>query len=754
MTNKLTPRLNLPTLITGLILVLASCAIYYSFGSKSPLILKAMDHRIMDIMFNMRGPVKDSGQVMIVDIDERSLKRIGQWPWSRDTLARLTRKLKNSGAKAIGFDVVFAEKDRTSPTFYFKNMDPSIRLQLPEKLVSQVLGDERLDYDAIFAQALSEAPTVLGYAFQTFDDGLKSDRDLPFPSGNIRISPPSYNFKDLPLIRAYRAVVNHPDVAMAESEGFFNMFPDAFGTTRKVPLIMMMDDIPYPSLALETYRVGTGAADVTIHLSRLLKKQYPPILGVMIKDSFIPTDIRGNLFVNYRGPGRTFQYISALKILKSDITPEINDKFVLIGSSSTILFDLRTTPFSLSVPGVEINATIIDNLIRSDPFIYDVHTEIGLTYTYILCAGLLLTLILAVLGPLAGGIGGVFLIGLTLTANYYFFFLNNRHVGMMYPMLTCLGILLITSVFNAFRERKTKQYIRKAFTHYVSGDVVQELIKNPKSLSLQGQEKELTVLFCDIRGFTTLSETLSPSDLGNFMNAYLTRMSRIIIQNKGTVDKFIGDAVMAFWGAPNHVENHALSAVKTAIEMKNELIAAADELKLENIPNISVGIGINTGLMSVGNFGSKERFDYTVMGDNVNLASRLEGANKNYGTTILISDITRKAVETQYFCRYIDKVQVKGRNEPVDLFEPVSKGRPDEKTLETIMRFETAVKAYQQGDFKAARQILVKLHNAKPSRLYESYIERIDAFMASGAPPGWKGIERRSNLPVNKLTTK
>lgn len=754
MIKKIFSSFNLQGFIVGLVIILLSCLIFYSFGDRKPKLLSDLDYRMMDVMFHTRGPVPDSKQVVIIDIDEKSLDKIGQWPWPRNVLANLTSILIENKARAIGYDILFAETDRTSPHLYFKNLPKSLTKRLPQDFLSDLLDTETLDYDIQFSNSLSKGPTVLGYAFKTHIDGLKTDEDLPFPSGSIDIHPASFTIKNLNLLPAYRAIVNHPSVAASQSEGFFNVFADDAGITRQVPLLMRMDNIPYPSLALETYRLGISAPSVRIHVSQKLKMPRPPILGIQMQTVFIPTDSFAQLFINYRGPVNSFKYISAVDIINGLRTDEINDKYVLIGSSAKGLQDLRTTPFSNAIPGVEINATVIDNLINGDPFIYDRLTEIGLTYALIAGGGILIAVTLSVFGPLAGSTGAVLIIISGVYTNYLILFLNNQYVGMTYPLVTCALILLTTSVFNAFKEQKTKKYIRKAFSHYVAKDVVSEMIKNPRSLSLKGEEKDLTVLFSDIRGFTGISERMPSKALGYFMNDYLSRMSKIIIRNNGTVDKFIGDAVMAFWGAPREDTRHAFKAVQAAIEMKAETMKMAAEFARRDLPEIRIGIGINTGKMSVGNFGSNERFDYTVMGDNVNLASRLEGANKNYETTILISETTRGIISKEFFCRYIDKVQVKGRTQPIDLYEPLTSGSPDAGLYDEVNRFEKGVRAYQKQQFTTALGIINSLNQNNPAQLYQSYIDRIEAFLAAPPPSEWEGTERRRRLPVNKLTTK
>jgi len=338
---------NMPSFFLGCTLVVISCIGFYRFVNQKPALLDALDNKIMDIMFKIRGPVPDTDKVVIVDIDEKSLKELGQWPWSRNILADITNNLNKNGALAIGFDIVFAEKDRSSPLYYFKNLDDAIVKQIPEHILSQLLTDRSLDNDSLFGEALSMGPTILGYAFLLKEDGLKSNDQLPFPSSMLRIKPDKINFQDLSLIPAYRAVINHASVSMAESEGFFNVFTDDTGTTRQVPLMMLMDNIPYPSLAMETFRVGMKIPLITIQASSKIKTPKTAILGIHIKDRFIPTDSFGQIFVNYRGPVNTFRYISAVDVLTNPLLPDLKDKFVLIGSSSTGLFDLKQLHFQV-----------------------------------------------------------------------------------------------------------------------------------------------------------------------------------------------------------------------------------------------------------------------------------------------------------------------------------------------------------------------------------------------------------------------
>jgi len=700
-----------------------------------------------DFMFRWRGPVPTSNRVVIVDIDERSLRNIGQWPWPRNILAELTKKIHEKGAIAIGFDMVFAEQDRTSPKVVIDKLEHSLQLKFSEEDLNLLPNNETYNYDLALGIAVARAPTVLGYVFQMRNDGTKRQGEVPFPTCQIKISPDKTLFKDLAAIPAYRAIVNVAEVAQGETEGFFNVFTDPSGTVRNVPLIMLMDNIPYPSLALEMFRIGQNKRGLTIHASRQVKTPATGILGISVGGHFIPTDDKAQFNINFRGPARTFPYVSAVDILEGHHPTSMNNKYVLIGTSAAGLFDLKTTPFSASFPGAEVQASIIDNMIAGDPFTHDQFTEIGLTYTLIVLGGVLLSALLAYTGPLTGGLGGLLFILVTFVGNFHFFFTQNRLLGTVYPLFSFIVIFLIVTLFNYFFEGRERRFIQGAFGRYVSPQIVSQLLKSPERLSLKGEQKNLTVLFSDIRGFTSISEEMDSEALGLFMNEYLTSMSKVVMAYGGTVDKFIGDAVMAIWGAPHDDDAHAVHAVRAALVMMDTLKAAQQNWSARGLPVIDIGIGINTGTMSVGNFGSRDRFDYTVMGDNVNLASRLEGVNKDYGTNIIISEHTKNALKGRFYCRYIDKVRVKGKHDSVMIYEPLMEGKPDAVLRIEVESFEKAVKDYQARRFSEALEALEMLYQANPLRLYAVYVHRIKGFIKTPPPEHWDGVERRAHLP-------
>lgn len=738
--RKLLTLLNPSPFKIGVLVIILSCAVFYNFGDRKPLLLTSLDNRIIDTMFQWRGVKPTTGAIVIVDIDEKSLKHIGQWPWPRDIVARLVSAIHQAGAKVIGFDIVFAEEDRTSPHRLIASLSDSLQDKIPQNAINGLKESAALDYDALLGSAVMNATVVLGYVFQTTNDGLKNAADQPFPSSTIKIDPAQIPYDQLALYSAYRATVNVPAVAQAETEGFFNVFPDPSGTVRKVPLFMEMDGIPYPALSLEMLRLGLGEKEITINVSGQKKGSKLGLLGVTLAKRFIRTDDHGQVTVNYRGGRKTFPYLSSYEILQGNDLASLADKYVLIGTSAEGLLDLRATPFTSVFPGVEVHANLIDNVLANDPFIHDIFTEIGLTYALIIGGGLVLTALLAYSGPIIGGISSLLFIIFTILGNYHLFFLNNKIVGVVYPLVTIVTLCLIVTVFNYFFEGREKKYIRNAFSHYVSPDVVSQLMKNPDRLTLAGEQKEVTIFFNDIRGFTSISEKMNSAELGVFMNEYLTAMSNIVMAHKGMVDKYIGDAIMAIWGAPLDDDDHAANAVRASLHMIAELKKLRPAWEARGLPYIDIGVGLNTGMVSVGNFGSAERFDYTVLGDNVNLASRLEGSNKAYGTNIIISEYTHAAINDRFYCRFIDLVRVKGKKEPVRLYEPLLEGVPDAALKAEVDRFAEALDRYRCRDFDGAMAILIELNSQKTVPLYSLYLERVEAFKTFPPPPGWDGV--------------
>nr|MDA3834598.1 adenylate/guanylate cyclase domain-containing protein [Spirochaetales bacterium] len=382
---------------------------------------------------------------------------------------------------------------------------------------------------------------------------------------------------------------------------------------------------------------------------------------------------------------------------------------------------------------------ILDNLIAGDPMIYDTYSEIFITYVILIIGGIGLSAILAYSTPMAGGLGGSLCILATCALGYNGLFLHNRIIGITYPLITISLIFLCVTLFNFLYEGRRKRQMTNAFKRYVSPKIVKQVTQNPEALTLSGENRYLTVFFSDIKNFTAISETLPPEQLSVLMNEYLTAMSDIILEREGTVDKFIGDAIMAIWGAPLDVENQEVQAVSAALES----IEMLDQLRVawlkQGLPEIAIRIGLNSGEMRVGNFGSQTRFDYTVIGDNVYLAARLEGLRKNYGTDILISQTTKQAVENHFFSQYIDTVRVKGKDIPVRIYTPMRFDKAEQKKEEFGV-FNRAIDFYLTRQFSRAYETLDKLNNEHQHKLYKTYMERCLFFQENPPDRAWNGV--------------
>lgn len=733
----ITDRLKPSPFKIGCFIVLIAVTIFYSFKDQKPLLLQGLDNRLIDTMFRLRGYQPTSNPIVIVDIDNRSLATVGQWPWPRNIVSELTRKIGAVSPKAILFDIVFAEPDRTSPKKLIPTLTPYLSETSRQELT--LLQDQDLfNYDLILGNTLARLPSVLGYAL-SLDTINHKETGKPFPSANIHLNPNTISHTDINYIQGGSGILNIPDVAQAETEGFFNIFPDQSGTIRKAPLFMSYDGLPYPSLALEGFRLGTKTQDITINLGRKQNRPKHPIISIHINDKIIATDEQGQMSINFRGPTHTFKYVSAMDILNDSQTHLLANQYVILGTSAEGLYDLRTTPFSNIIPGVEIQANILDNLIAGDPMVYDTYSEIFITYVLLIIGGIGLSAILAYSTPLAGGLSGSACILAAGILSYNVLFLHNRIIGITYPLITISLIFLCVTLFNFFSEGRQKRLMTNAFKRYVSPKIVKQVTQDPEALCLSGENRHLTVFFSDIKDFTAISESLPPEQLSELMNEYLTAMSNIILEHEGTVDKFIGDAIMAIWGAPINVENQEVQAVSAALESIDILEQLRTKWSAQGLPEIVARIGLNSGEMRVGNFGSQTRFNYTVIGDNVNLASRLEGLNKNYGTDILISQTTKRAVEKHFFSQYIDTVRVKGKDIPVRIYTPMRFDKAAQQK-EEFAAFNQAIELYLTRQFSKAYELLTLLNNNHPHKLYQTYMARCVFFQENPPDMAWDGV--------------
>ncbi|MBU2549063.1 MAG: adenylate/guanylate cyclase domain-containing protein, partial [Proteobacteria bacterium] len=553
-----------------------------------------------------------------------------------------------------------------------------------------------------------------------------------------RLASPEVELKNLGLIRAFLPETNIGVLSEStRATGYFNMFPDFDGTVRQVPLSIYYEDKACMPLSLQALRYYLVDAPSSLTLSRI------GVEAVTLGDYKIPTDEIGRMQVNFRGPGKTFPHYSIADILKGRLAPAtFKDKIVLVGATAVGIYDLRVTPFDRVFPGVEIHANAIDNILRGDFLVAPNWAAIFdlMSITFI---GLLLGLGLPRLSAWSGALLGTGLLAIWVLGNYLLF-LQGFLLNSLYPFMTLVLVYTGITLFRYMTEEREKKKIRSAFSYYVNPSVVSEMLKNPDKLKLGGEKRIMTVLFSDIRGFTSISEKLDPEALVHLLNRYLTDMTDLVFKNEGLLDKYIGDAIMAVWGAPLDQPRHAALACRTGLEMMSALARLREQLAAEdpNTPFLDIGIGLNSGPMVAGNMGSETRFDYTVMGDSVNLGSRLEGACKQYGVNIIIGEMTFEQVKSAMYCRELDSVAVKGKAQPVRIFELLGEpGRVPEDRLRLARAFQSGLTAYRHQMWDQAHKVFSALHHHYPDdRPTKLYIERVAELTANPPGPSWDGV--------------
>lgn len=678
--------------------LLVGGAAFYIF---LPNTFHSIEKRLRDFLFLVRGPIAPTGEVVIVDIDEKSLAALGQWPWERRLVAALLQRLADDGAGMIGFDMVFAEKDKTSPAY----LDAKLGLGLKNPS----------DYDLELSEAVANTPTIAGYVFDL--EEVRPGKKAPqIPAIIIEKNPGEYS-----SIFTAKGVLPNIDVIQdrAYSSGFFNTIPDESGMIRSVPMLMRYDDMLYPSLALEMMRIAMQKNRIIVHYGVTGAE------SISIGKYTIPVNRYGEMAVNYRGPKFTIRYVSAVDILEGRADPnEIAGKFVLIGTSAAGLLDLRATPFDNAIPGVEVHANVIDNILTGDflsrPEWLD-SADIALyalimtiAFFFFLRVGALKLFLLMIL----------FVIGIYHLLEYLIFGQGILFNTLM-PFLALLASAIAAMLINYFFEARQKQMIRDTFSKKVSASVVDDLLAHPDRNIMRNREEEVTVFFSDIRGFTSISERIhSAQKLIELLNFYATPMTEIILQNRGTVDKFIGDAIMAYWNAPQPLENHADRAVASALQQLHRLEELNKVIEANYGFPIAIGIGINTDRVIVGEMGSEGRSDYTVIGDGVNLASRLEGLNKLYGTRLIVSEMTKARLMHDYVFRELDQVRVKGKSEAIRIYEVIAAGVPDSALEDELKRYRDALELYYGGEFETALERFSGLQVQYKLALYDLYRDR------------------------------
>jgi adenylate cyclase len=728
--------------LVSLSLAVTLLFIYSILLSERPAIFETFENIAYDLRLQWTMPETIDDKIVIIDIDEKSLAAEGRWPWPRDRIADMLDILfDHYGIAVIGFDMVFAESDDNPGIEELGRLAPATLenseqfLKDLEKLKPHINRDQR------FAESLINRPVVLGYYFQGhghMNAGNKTGA-LPFPILPIKEA----ELSGLPFIEALGYGANLEILQNnAIAGGFFdNPTKGGDGVIRTVPLLSEYEGNLYESLALATLRTYLDNYYFEPVVTHDETGKPAGLEAIKVGELEIPVNDQGVALVPYLGPQGSFAYYSVTDILDKKIEAEkLAGKIVLLGTTSPGLQDLRNTPVQAIYPGVEVHANLIagmlDGRIKHRPSYSN-----GIELAQLLGFGVLLTFLLPVLSAI-----GSILLTLVMISGIVFY---NLHVwGELDQVIPVASVLILIALlftihisYGFLTEARLKKMITSTFGQYVPPEVAEELAESPQSMDLSGQSRDMTVLFSDVRGFTSLSEGLSPSDLTQVMNTILTPMTRIIYEHNGTIDKYMGDAVMAFWGAPLNDPEHATHALEAALEMTNALTDINRIFANKGWPEIDMGVGLNSGTMSVGNMGSEYRIAYTVLGDAVNLGSRVEGLTKEYGVRIIISEFTRKQIKGFVF-KELDKVRVKGKEEPVTIYEPVSsRENIGEDKLEEVKRYSEALFAYRSQNWTLAeKRFKLLTQTYTDSKLYQLYLQRALAFKQQPPPTDWDGV--------------
>jgi len=701
----------------------------------NPLPLQELRVRVFDLYQVLHPREATQRPVVIIDIDEKSLKSVGQWPWPRTRVADLITRLTDMGALVIAFDVVFAEPDRMSPGIAadtYRDLDEATRTKL-RALPSN---------DEILANAFRNSHVVLGESGLPFAVAQQPGAQLPVGiatlGGDVR--PYLLNFPGL--------LRNVPTLEQtASGHGLFTIRAERDGIVRRVPIVMQAQGTIMPSLTLEMLRVVSGSSTV------LIRSDHAGVQSAAVPGFVIPTDRNGQLWIHF-APHDVARFVSAADVLDGRVPADrIARRLVLIGTSAVGLLDSKTTPIDPVMPGVEVHAQVLESVLTGSVLTAP-NYAIGVELIAALLLGVIIIWLAPILNPLLLLAAGAAIVSITVGASWYFYVQYRLLFDFTYPLLSS-GLVYLTLLFsNYISEQAQRRRIRSAFGQYLAPALVEQLAHSPEKLVLGGEEREMSILFSDVRGFTTISELYKddPQGLTALMNSFLTPLTNAIIEHKGTIDKYMGDAVMAFWNAPLDDASHELNACEAALEMLRRVDTLnrqreqqAGETGQRFIP-IKVGVGINTGKCVVGNMGSDLRFNYSVLGDPVNLASRLEGQSKSYGVPIIVGSKTASGLRDKFAVLELDCITVKGKTEPESVYTVLGDARiaADEQFGQLRGDVNEMLARFRRCDFAGASELLVSCrkigHGFGLEYLFNLYAERIRIFEENPPPADWNGV--------------
>jgi adenylate cyclase len=690
--------------------------------------------RVFDTFQVIEPRVKTARPVTIVDIDEKSLAKLGQWPWPRTHLADLVTNLTTLGAAVIAFDIVFAEPDRLNPGAAAETMrylDESTRNKLRE-LPSN---------DQFFSDAIRRSRVVLG---ETALANVMTEFDSTLPVTGFAMGgedPTPFLFEFPGLLRNIRVLET-----AAAGRGLITIKTERDGIIRRVPMLLRAQGAIMPSLSFEILRVATATPTIVIRSERAGVK------SVAVRGLKIPTDRNGQLWVHFAHHDPSI-FVSATDVIDGTVAREkIANKLVLIGTSAVGLYDIKTTPVDPAVPGVEVHAQVLESALTNG-LLAQPDYAVGIELFTALALGLLVIAFVPLFGAVTLVVVGASFAAFLVGMSWYFYTHHRLLIDFTYPLLSTTAVYL-TLVFSSFvREQAQRRQIRSAFGQYLSPALVEQLAQSPEKLVLGGEEREMTIMFSDVRGFTTISESYKhdPQGLTTLMNRFLTPLTNAILARKGTIDKYMGDAIMAFWNAPLDDGQHQLNACEAAVDMLERIDVLNEERQREAQENgqshipLNVGVGLNTGTCVVGNMGSDLRFDYSVLGDSVNLAARLEGQSKEYGFPIIVGSKTALAVKEKFAILELDFIIVKGKKEPEVIYAIA--GREDTAQSGRFQRLRNLtiemLACYRSRDWDGALAAIERGRRTDDANtlelLYNLYEARILGYLKNPPPEDWNG---------------
>ena len=680
-------------------------------------------------------------RIVILDIDEKSLGEIGRWPWGRNTMAEVVRKLFDThGIAILGFDVVWAERDTSS------GIDTLDALAAND--LRQVAGFQevykglrpRLDNDLLFAESMKGRPVVLGYYFNSEDRAVKANA-IPVPV----LPKGTFAGRNIPFDEWKGYTGNLPIyMQSAAAAGHFNPRVDFDGVSRRVPMILEFDGAYYEALSLAVVRVILGMPPVEPGYApgTFMNRGYSGLEWLKVGPLRIPVDESVSTLIPYRGKKFSFPYVSLADVIKDRVKPgELKGKIALLGTSAPGLFDLRSTPVDSVYPGVEIHANLIagmlDQSIKAKPAFM-----LGAEVILLVIGGVALAILIPMLSALWATVvaaGGLLLI---VGLNFAVWIKGDMVLPLAASVLMTLALYVMNMAYGYFVESRSKRQFAELFGQYVPPELVDKMAEDPGKYNMEPRSAELTILFADVRGFTSISEALRPEELREYINEYLTEMSAIIRSKyRGTLDKYIGDAIMAFWGAPVDDPQHACNGVLAALEMQKACGALNAKFAARGWPALKIGVGVNSGTVRVGDMGSQVRRAYTAMGDAVNVASRLESRTKGYGVGVLVGEATRELVNDVVF-REVDRIKVKGKDEALTVYEPLGgEGEVQKSRLEELRLWNQTLRAYRGRQWDQVEVSLLNLQRMNPEcELYRVYANLVTDKRRLAPPQDWDGV--------------